>query len=924
MRTLSFSALVVLAIAAGMSAQSGFTNYESALVHPIRLSPDGSRLFVVNTANAHLEVYSLLNPDQPLLLRQIPVGLEPVSCTPRSNDEVWVVNNLSDSVSIVSVNAGRITATIRVKDEPCDVVFAGSPSRAFVSASASDQVRVFDPVTLAQVGSIDIVGKDPRALVADPTGTKVYAVVHRSGNGTTIVRAAQAPAPPPPTNLALPVAPQTGLIVQANSPTWAGVINFTLPDNDVAEIDATSLTVTRNFTGVGTILYDAAVDPATGDLFVANTNARNLVRFEPALRGHAIDSRVTRITTGATPVVTANDLNAGLNYSLLPNFAALATALSEPVSIVVGNGLIYLAAQGTDRIAVMTPAGAVQTRIDLGSTSTLTKRGPRGLALRTATNRLYVLNRMSATIATIDIAANAVVSEIPLAFDPTPASIKDGRKFLYDAKLSGNGTMSCASCHIDGDIDLMAWDLGDPSGNLDPTPSQPFPFNQFLPPSFHPMKGPMTTQTLRGLNGIAPLHWRGDRANLAAFNPAFVSLMGGSQLNAADMALFSGFMASIAFPPNPNQLNDRTLATTPVANNANEGLNVFQNTTVPGFVTGQALSCTTCHALPIGTTNFVLSGTILQQSQPMKAPHLRNMYRKVGASSTGVAKSGFGFFHDGSLATIAEFLALPIFVNWPANKKDDLESFVLAFDTGTAPAVGYQVTLDASNAGNATVLADIAFLENQAFLVGCDLIVKGTINGIPRSFIYNPSGAFYLPDDFTIGTFQSAALIGLAAAGQAVLTFEGVTPGDGTRLGFDHDLDGLENGADGLVIYGSTMTTSGGRLFYSGNKEPRVGDLGFALVASGVSIASPGAFVLSPIPAVIPIAGITVYVDYTVPGFTTIPVQADFSNIAAFPVPLPPLPFLAGYTIFSQAIFFDPGLPGQYAGSNGLQLTIQP
>jgi len=30
---------------------------------------------------------------------------------------------------------------------------------------------------------------------------------------------------------------------------------------------------------------------------------------------------------------------------------------------------------------------------------------------------------------------------------------------------------------------------------------------------FHPMKGPMTTQTLRGLVNSGAMHWRGDRAN---------------------------------------------------------------------------------------------------------------------------------------------------------------------------------------------------------------------------------------------------------------------------------------------------------------------------------------------------------------------------------------------------------------------------
>ena len=108
-----------------------------------------------------------------------------------------------------------------------------------------------------------------------------------------------------------------------------------MPDNDVVEIDAASLAINRSFAGVGTSNFDIAVHPTTGTLYVVNTDARNLVRFEPAVRGHAIDSRVTTITTGATPVITPIDLNPGINYATLPNAAARTTALSEATSIVL-------------------------------------------------------------------------------------------------------------------------------------------------------------------------------------------------------------------------------------------------------------------------------------------------------------------------------------------------------------------------------------------------------------------------------------------------------------------------------------------------------------------------------------------------------------------------------------------------------------
>src|SRR5678815_655531 len=83
---------------------SPYTLFESGQVRPLALSPDGSRLFAVNTPDGRLEMYGVT--DNGLVHKgSIPVGLEPVAVAARTNNEVWVVNHLSDSVSIVKVNA---------------------------------------------------------------------------------------------------------------------------------------------------------------------------------------------------------------------------------------------------------------------------------------------------------------------------------------------------------------------------------------------------------------------------------------------------------------------------------------------------------------------------------------------------------------------------------------------------------------------------------------------------------------------------------------------------------------------------------------------------------------------------------------------------------------------------------------------------
>jgi YVTN family beta-propeller protein len=56
------------------------------------------------------------------------------------NEEAWVVNQLSDSVSVVDLSLRRVVRTISVGDAPTDVVFASG--KAFVAVSQEDLIRV--------------------------------------------------------------------------------------------------------------------------------------------------------------------------------------------------------------------------------------------------------------------------------------------------------------------------------------------------------------------------------------------------------------------------------------------------------------------------------------------------------------------------------------------------------------------------------------------------------------------------------------------------------------------------------------------------------------------------------------------------------------------------------------------------------------
>lgn len=809
MKTPILAIALALLLAVSSRAQT-FTHFEGRQTHSIALTPDGTRLLALNTPDARLSVFAVGDPasSEPILLAEIPVGLEPVAVRARTDDEVWVVNEVGDSVSIVSLRRRAVVATLRAPDEPADVVFA--QGRAFVSCARNRLLRVFDAVTRQELTPIPLGGLDPRALAVNAAGTKVFAAFLLSGNGTTILPANQAPAPPAPTNPNLPPAPQTGLIVAATDPR----IPFLVLDRDVAEIDAVTLTVTRYLSGTGTNLLDLAVHPQTGDIWVANTAARNLVRFEPALRGHIADHRLTRLAQGdGTPTVF--DLNLGVNYATLPNPAAQSTALAQPHALVFpgGGSEAWVAAFGSDRVArVDTATGEVLARVELRSTDQTSRqmRGPRALVLHEARQRLYVLNKLSNTVSVIGTAAGALLTEVPVgSYDPMPLAVREGRGFFYDARLSGNGLSSCATCHLDADRDGLAWDLGDPGGEISTVMGANLVVHDSTPRerTLHPMKGPMTTQTLRGMTGGAPFHWRGDRATLQDFNPTFDLLLGGTPLAPADISALAAYLFTLRNHPNPNLRRDGTPPPTLAGGDPLRGADLF---------TVHNNHCSLCHEVPRGTNNNIDLPQEVGSPQPIKNPSLRTVYQRMlfNPQLGQQSLSGFGLNHDGSgfeLPTVHPYVLDELGTESFADFAD-VTAFVLCFPTETKPAVGEGFTVTAATTAAAT--GDFTLLETQARQQACDFAVRGQVGGQARSFFYNRTTQLYEPDAAGESPLTRAQL--LAQLGpDDVLNFLGTPPGEGRRFGGDRDGDGTRDLDESPPQLAISMATAHVRLEWS-------------------------------------------------------------------------------------------------------------
>ena len=809
-------ACVALIVCCERSFAQSFVNFETPHVNPLDITPDGGRLLAVNTADNRLEVFTL-GPSGPVKAGSVPVGLEPVTVRARTSTEIWVVNHVSDSISIIDLPTMRVTNTISVGDEPTDVVFAGVPQRAFVCLSQLNQVKVFDPATLSQIGPpIAIQGEDPRALATD--GVNVYAALFESGTDTTILdlesvsstvnpyagdpnpppnsgngfSPQQNPNNPPPPRVSLIVKKAANAWVDDNAPVpgvWTNAVTWNLHGHDVAVVNANSLAVSYVNSLMNANMH-VSVKP-NGQVTVVGTDAINHVRYEPNIRGTFVRVKAAAFPAGGGSP-TAIDLNPHLTYVTANIPQSLRDqSIGDPRGVAwnAAGTRGYVAGMGSNNLILVDGNFARLGRVNVG-------QGPTGIRLDEPRGLLYVLNKFDASISVINEPSLTVTNTISM-HDPTPAAIKAGRPFLYDThRTSGLGQASCASCHIDGRTDQLSWDLGDPSGSVKP-------FNQFCQPgppfpnqceNWHPMKGPMATQTLVGISGAEPLHWRGDRENLAAFNGAFVGLLGDdAPLTPQEMSQFTAFVATLRFPPQPNRNIDNTLKST-FANGGNPQTGELRFLNQP--IDAGAVTCVFCHAMPTGTSGQITPASALQDTQSVKVPQLRNMYEKTGFfKSSSANNKGFGFVKDGSIDTIFEFLQFSGFTfnpnaNPPATsdqQRRDIEAFLLSFPSGTHAGVGVQTTVLSGSSvppAQQTLINQMIVLA-QSNQVG--LVVKGRQGGIDRGYTF--AGANF-QSDRAAQTISAAALLSNAAAGSE-LTYTLVPAGSQARVGIDRDLDGF-------------------------------------------------------------------------------------------------------------------------------------
>lgn len=813
----ALAASLAAGLSGGQGAADGFVNFESPPVKPITIARVAGHDYVLvcNTPDNAVEIYDTITER---LSARVRVGLEPVSVVWNAVlSRFYTANMVGDSVSVVRLRAASATARLEVLlertewvgDEPMMVGFLPGELTLLVTHNQMSAVSWRHSLTLAPVvpgltTRIDLVDdfgrptealQDPRAILRH--GDRLFVLGYRGGHSF-------------------------------------------FHDFDLWAFDLRTLTISK-LGELGTLKTNMAF-AANGDLYVVGGEAQNQrrgIKDVAAAETGFVTSLLHRVTGAGTRSAKIRTRDLNTDASGKPVARERSLAHPQDVALLERGGQVekvFVAAFHSDRVGVVVAKDpdpkkwairAIDVPVAAGSWTGMA--GPRGLALKRAIpglpgdpgDRLYVLNRVDSSLAILDPHAERVLAVRPLAHDPTPPHIRRGRRFLYSAKLSGHGFVACASCHLDGRSDGLAWDLGESPGSK--TPPIPRELVDGVTDDrirdmrvFPPAKGPMVTQSLQGLVNWetvdpsqflftnAPYHWRGD-TDFLSFNGAFVKLqgmndLGGGGLPAADMRRYEVFVNSISYPPNPEQPLDRTYSGTlgdPNKTDGSGGLRgmklfhteriVTDNGQPTGVTAGR--SCVQCHFLPDGSNNEITRMGV-STPQPVETAGLRFLLQKEAviekdASGVGTVRTGeFGTEHQGTLRSINDFTLFVFGHEFQNDKKprlDAITQFLREFDTGVAPLVGFPLTVDRAAAGRAMTRLAFDFFERQARAANAGVAVQARIAGKERGFWFAPERGLYQeePGDRSL---DRSSLLALAQRGDDLLVVQGTPLGNERRI----------------------------------------------------------------------------------------------------------------------------------------------
>lgn len=548
----------------------------------------------------------------------------------------------SDSLIVTDTQTHKIIKEITVQNQPHGVCLSNDGKIIYVSNRGSDSVTVIDAKDYRIIQHI-AVGDEPHGLVTDTTGRTLY-VANAGSSDISVVD--------------LNTGRETKRL-SAGRGTWdvnrspdgksvfitnnlSHFVKFRTPSrSEITVIETQRSTVSdRIMLPETNLVQGVAFDPAGEFALVTMIRTKNLIPIARVMQGWVITNGIGILWK-----------DGGADQLLLDEPD---DCFADPTDIVItpDGRYAYVSGGGIDAVAVIdihkmknllqrTPdkerktvlpnhLGAsfeyVLKRIPVG-------RSPRGLTVSPDGKFVYVANGLDDTVSVIDTARQTQTAVLDLGGPEEITQIRFGERIFHSAQITYARQFSCHTCHPDGGIDAITYDI-EPDGLG---------------------VNPVDNRTLRGILDTAPFKWTGKNSSLSrqcgprlAIFFTRIDPFTPQQVKALDRYICT-------IPRNPNRYR-KTNELTPAQR---RGKAMFERThTNSGKEIPKLQRCNICHSGPYFTNRMridVGTQSPLDTQGAFDVPHLNNIYETAP------------YLHDGQADTLEEI--------WTRFNPDDKHGF---------------------------------------------------------------------------------------------------------------------------------------------------------------------------------------------------------------------------------------------------------
>jgi YVTN family beta-propeller protein len=544
--------------------------------------------------------------------------------------ELYVTCEASNSVLVIDTATNRIAVEIAVGEQPQEVAFTPDGKLAFVSNRHDDTVSVIDAAARKAIRTL-AAGDEPHGLLTDRQGRWLYVLNTRS-NDISVFDASSLQWVK---NLSAGRGPWSAALSPDGTRLFAtNLLARFSPLRTPFVSEVTSIEAGRAIVDDRLVVPDAnlmmGIDwHPSGEFALATLNrTKNLVPMTRLLQGWTITNGLAVLwADGTVDEVLLDEPNLGFadvtDVACTPDgrHALVTSATTDRVAVIDIAALTGLIRKTGARERREVLPNHLGKSVEFVAGHIGTQRSPRGVLVMPDAKTAYVANALDDSLTVIDIAKRQAVARVDLGGPREITRARYGERLFHDAKVTFRRQYSCHSCHPDGHVDGVTYDIeGDGLGI-----------------------SPVDNRTLRGILDTAPFKWEGTNPSLQRQCGARLAVFftRNSPFTPDELSAIDHYITTILRPPN----RFRALGA-PLTPAQRRGKAIFDRTTTNDGREIEATNrCVACHFPPYFTDrrrHDVGTKQPLDRAGNFDTPHLNNIYDSAP------------YLHNGMAATLEE------------------------------------------------------------------------------------------------------------------------------------------------------------------------------------------------------------------------------------------------------------------------------